>query len=153
MVHFEPLTAEEFKHYWTYSVNSWKQNMVRAGLIDSSVTYDEAEIQIRKFLPKGLKTPNHYFMHIVSDEGRIGTLWLEIRKKRSTEAYLWDIYLNEEHRGKGHGKSAMARIHRFAREKGATKISLNVFAYNEIARSLYRKVGYQDAAITMMKYL
>lgn len=153
MVHFEPLTESEFKQYWTYSVNSWKKNMVRAGLIDASVTYAEAEAQIRRFVPKGLKTPDHYFMYIVSDGRKIGSLWLEIRKKGGIEAYLWDIILEEEYRGKGHGKDAMTRIQRFAREKGASKISLNVFAYNDVARNLYKKLGFQDVAITMLKYL
>lgn len=153
MVNFEPLTASEFKQYWTYSVNTWKKNMVRAGLIDASVTYAEAEAQIRKFVPKGLKTPNHYFMHIVSEGQKIGSLWLEIRNRGTVEAYLWDIFLEEDQRGKGHGKDAMSRIQRFAREKGASKISLNVFAYNNVARSLYRKLGFQDTAITMLKYL
>lgn len=153
MVYFEPFKEDEFKQYWNYSVNSWKKDMVRAGLIDERVTFKEAEEQIKRFVPNGLKTPNHYFMHIVSEGQKIGNLWLEIRKRGATEAYLWDILINEDQRGKGYGKSTMAKIHQFAKEKGAAKISLNVFAYNGVARNLYETLGYHEAAITMIKFL
>lgn len=153
MVYFEPFKEEEFIQYWNYSVNSWKNNMIQAGLIDESVTFKEAEEQIRKFVPKGLKTPNHYFMHIVYEGRKVGNFWLEIRRRGAVEAYLWDLLVNEDQRGKGHGTAAMMKIHQFSQERGATKISLNVFSYNRVARNLYEKVGYHDAAITMVKYL
>ncbi len=68
-------------------------------------------------------------------------------------AYLWDIFINEDQRGKGYGKETMRELERTARKEGARRIQLNVFSFNFIARNLYLKTSYQDAAVTMMKYL
>ena len=40
-----------------------------------------------------------------------------------------------------------------ARSLGLTRISLNVFGGNEVARSLYRSLGYAEKAVAMSKEL
>lgn len=152
MIYFEPIREDEFDEYWKHSVESWMKDMGKAGLIDSSISYEEAEGHVKKFIPEGIHTPGHHFMHIIANGDKIGTLWIEIRTKGTTEAYLWDIFIENGYRGKGYGKDAMVKLDEFVKEKGAIKISLNVFGFNTVARSLYQKMGYQDAAITMLKY-
>lgn len=153
MIHFEPIPGEDFTDYWNYSVESWTRDMKRAGLIDKNITLEEADAQVRKFIPDGLKTPGHYFLYVFDEDVKVGKIWLEVRQRGEIEAYLWDIFIDENFRGKGYGKKSMKMMEDFAKKKGATKISLNVFAYNEIARNLYSKTGYKDAAITMTKEL
>ena len=53
----------------------------------------------------------------------------------------------------GYGKETMRVLEESARKEGAGKIQLDVFGFNSVGRNLYLKMGYQDAAITMMKYL
>ena len=55
--------------------------------------------------------------------------------------------------GMGYGKETMRVLEESARKEGAGKIQLDVFGFNSVGRNLYLKMGYQDAAITMMKYL
>ncbi|MCL4450108.1 MAG: GNAT family N-acetyltransferase [Candidatus Thermoplasmatota archaeon] len=153
MVEFKPMTKDEFPAYWKYSVDSWKRDMERAGLIEKDISYEKAEEQVKKFLPNGIDTPGHRLMHIMKNEETIGSIWFEIRQRGAKEAYLWDIVIDENYRGKGYGRDTMARLEEFVKKEGAERISLNVFGSNAIARNLYIKMGYQDAAITMMKYL
>ena len=153
MVEFKPMTKDEFPAYWKYSVDSWKRDMERAGLIEKDISYEKAEEQVKKFLPNGIDTPGHHLMHIMKSEETIGSIWFEIRQRGAKEAYLWDIIIDENYRGKGYGRDTMARLEEFVKKEGAERISLNVFGSNAIARNLYVKMGYQDAAITMMKYL
>ncbi len=153
MIHFEPIPEKDFTDYWNYAVESWTIDMKRAGLIDKNTSLREADAQVRKFIPKGLKTPGHYFLYVFDKDTRVGKVWVEIRKRGELEAFLWDIAIDEKYRGKGYGKESMRLLEDFAKEKGAKKISLNVFGYNDIARNLYMKSGYREAAITMMKEL
>lgn len=153
IVHFETIPEEDFTEYWDYTVESWTRDMKRVGLIAKNTTQEEADAIVRKSIPNGFETPGHYFFYVYDKNVRVGKIWVEIRKRGEMEAYLWDIYIDVEYRGKGYGKESMKVMENFARDKGAVKISLNVFGYNKIARSLYDKVGYIDAAITMTKVL
>ena len=153
MIHFEPITNEKFQDYWKYSVESWTRDMQRAGLIKGEITFEEAERDVRKFLPDGLSTGGHHIMNIVDDGEVVGTIWYEVRDRVMREAYLWDIFIDENRRGMGYGKEAMRELEESVRKEGAGRIQFNVFGFNSVARNLYLKMGYQDAAVTMMKYL
>lgn len=153
MIHFEPILEDDFTDYWNDSVHRWIKNAKRAGLMDSGLSFEEADAQVRKFIPEGLKSPGHYFLYIVEGNQKVGDIWIEIRNRAEISAFLWNITIGENYRGKGYGKEAMKLMETFAGEKGAVKISLNVFGYNDIARNLYRKTGYREAAITMVKDL
>lgn len=153
MVHFNPIPENEFSRYWRRLVSSGKDHMQEAGLMDPGTSFQEAEEELRKFVTNGSKTPGHYFMHIVNGTEVVGSLWLELRERKSTEAYLWDISIEEDHRGMGLGKESMYEIERFAKNKGATRISLNVYRNNTVARNLHSVVGFRESAITMVKPL
>jgi ribosomal protein S18 acetylase RimI-like enzyme len=40
-----------------------------------------------------------------------------------------------------------------ARRRGCVRVVLNVFAGNEVARGLYRSLGYDESAVLMVKRL
>ncbi|WMT45447.1 MAG: GNAT family N-acetyltransferase [Cuniculiplasma divulgatum] len=153
MVHFEYLKEEEFPEYWRYSIESGMHDMQKAGFFGRDMTYEEAEKQLRKYLPDGLKTTGHHIMHILNNDGVVGNIWFEIRSKSVREAYLWDIIIFKEHRGKGYGRQSMNELESFVKKEGVKQISLNVFPYNTVARNLYQTSGYKEAAITMLKDL
>ena len=51
------------------------------------------------------------------------------------------------------GRAAMEFTEDEARRRGITKVSLNVFGGNDVARSLYLSLGYRETAIYMEKPL
>jgi len=56
-------------------------------------------------------------------------------------------------RGGDVGRQAMLLLEDEARSRGLSRISLNVFGGNEIARSLYRSLGYAENAVWIGKTL
>ena len=136
-----------------YSVESWVRDMQRAGLIKEGATFEDAEKDVRKFLPDGLSTEGHHIMNIEDNGEVVGTIWYETRDGVMREAYLRDIFIDENRRGRGYGKETMKVLEESAKKEGARRIQLNVFGFNSVGRNLYLKMGYLDAAITMMKYL
>jgi ribosomal protein S18 acetylase RimI-like enzyme len=67
--------------------------------------------------------------------------------------FIYDIRLDERFRGRGYGKAAMEFAEEEARRLGVGRVALNVFGGNEVARNLYRSLGYQENAIAMSKTL
>jgi hypothetical protein len=58
------------------------------------------------------------------------------------EAYLFDIELVPEARGRGLGRATMLAAEQTARSLGATRMGLNVFGHNTVAARLYDSLGY-----------
>ena len=101
--------------------------------------------------PDGVpKEGQHLFA--LEDEGGavIGRLFFATRP---AGVWLYEIELDERVRGRGLGREAMLAFEDLARELGAEKVTLNVFGGNEVARSLYRSLGYAEEAVHMGKRL
>lgn len=59
--------------------------------------------------------------------------------------YLDDLFIKEEHRGKGYGKKALDYIEEFAKEMGCKRIQFHSEATNPGAKSFYTAIGYTPA--------
>ena len=88
-----------------------------------------------------------------TDEG-VGFLWIAQRDSQGRQV-LWihDIEVDERFRGRGYGRAAMGLAEEQARQRGLARVELNVFGRNEVARSLYRSLGYEENAVWMGKDL
>ena len=82
-------------------------------------------MDVRKFLPDGLSTEGHHIMNIKDNGEVVGTIWYEIWDGVMREAYLWDIFIDENRRGRGYGKKAMSELEESARKEGARRIHLS----------------------------
>jgi ribosomal protein S18 acetylase RimI-like enzyme len=60
-------------------------------------------------------------------------------------AGLYDVHSQPAQRGLGLGAALCSELLRLAREAGAGVAYLQVDASNEVARRLYRKLGFADA--------
>jgi len=89
---------------------------------------------------------------VEADGENVGELWLaEGATSLGRCLWIYDIRIDEAHRGGGYGKAAMLRVEAEARQQGYTRVGLNVFGRNEIARNLYRSLGYEENSIFMSK--
>lgn len=61
---------------------------------------------------------------------------------RGCDAYIDELYIAEEHRGRGIGRRAMAFVEKMARELGVNAVHLEVSPANAAALELYRRSGY-----------
>ena len=86
---------------------------------------------------------------------RVGDLWFAERDSDFGDkaAFIYSIEIFEEFRGRGLGRQAMLALEDEVRPRGLSRIALNVFGGNDVARSLYRSVGYAETAVFMSKEL
>lgn len=110
---------------------------------------EKAKRDMAATFPDGRVLPGHHLFTLVDEDGRrAGVLWY-----RQDERGLWlfQVWIDEDMRGRGLGREAMTLLEGEARRLGAAKIELNVFGGNEVARSLYRSLGYREEAVVMSK--
>jgi GNAT superfamily N-acetyltransferase len=55
--------------------------------------------------------------------------------------YLEDLFVEPEHRGKGHGKALLLALARLAVERGCGRLEWAVLNWNEPAIQFYRRLG------------
>src|SRR5215510_12395421 len=55
--------------------------------------------------------------------------------------YLEDLFVQPEHRGKGHGKALLAEIARLAVERDCGRLEWSVLTWNRLAIDFYRSLG------------
>jgi Acetyltransferase (GNAT) family len=67
--------------------------------------------------------------------------------------WIYDVHIDEAERGRGYGKAAMVYAEEEARRRGLNRVGLMVFGGNEVARNLYRSLGYAEIAVFMQATL
>ncbi len=83
----------------------------------------------------------------------LGLVWIALDRPRAGHAWIYDIEINSEHRGKGYGRALLQATEQESVRHGAKSLSLNVFGTNTVARGLYETSGYEIAAAIMRKDL
>jgi ribosomal protein S18 acetylase RimI-like enzyme len=68
-------------------------------------------------------------------------------------AAVENLVVSSASRRMGIGRALMHRVERWAEEKGATEIELNVYEFNQSAFSFYRSLGYVTTSRKMEKRL
>lgn len=68
------------------------------------------------------------------------------------EAHITNIALLPKYRGLKLGEALLRKVMDIAREKGAKTMTLEVRVTNDIAQSLYRKLGFQNGGIRKNYY-
>jgi ribosomal protein S18 acetylase RimI-like enzyme len=146
-----PLREDEYDAFVGRGLAFYVNDMVAAG-VDRDVAQAKADRDLPQILPQGLATPDHS-MYAIEDEGRFaGYLWLCDRDSELGHSlFVYAIEIDEEFRGRGLGRAAMVFAEEAAKRLGIAKVALNVFGGNEVARRLYRSLGYQETAIHMEK--
>ncbi len=67
--------------------------------------------------------------------------------------WIFDIVIDEPHRGTGLGRPTLRAAEEFVVSHGGTRLGLNVFGPNEVARHLYDAAGYVVSTQQMYKDL
>jgi ribosomal-protein-alanine N-acetyltransferase len=68
------------------------------------------------------------------------------------EAHITNIAIHPDYRGKGLGKALLKHMMQLAASLGSMKMTLEVRVSNEIAQSLYRKMGFEATGIRPRYY-
>ena len=110
-----------------------------------------------RLFPDGGVAPGNDLFAVEDESGeRVGDLWIAEREDDDGGGkvlYVYSIEIAPEHRGRGLGREAMLLFEEEARWRGIRGLSLTVLGGNEVARSLYRSLGYAERAVFMSKTL
>jgi ribosomal protein S18 acetylase RimI-like enzyme len=155
-VRFVPFTDADFLAWLTQAVPAFALANVEDGRWNLAESIEKSKEAHAALLPQGLRTPRQFFMRLrAADSGAdVGTLWwAESDKGGRTEAYVYNIEIDEAARRRGFARAALLELERVARERGVHHVSLHVFGHNHGARRLYDALGFEPTSITLRKIL
>jgi GNAT superfamily N-acetyltransferase len=122
----------------------------RQELLDSGLSPAEADDNIER---NSALFADQHFLNVVRDGEKVGTLQLGLRNGVGPDWWIFDIVIDEPHRGTGLGRPTLRAAEDFVASRGGTRLGLNVFGPNEVARHLYDAAGYVVSTQQMYKDL
>ncbi|GGC92327.1 GNAT family N-acetyltransferase [Enterococcus wangshanyuanii] len=146
----EKMRQETFKDYVALAISEYAKDKIKAGTWSESEALGLAEKSFTDLLPDGPETKDNYLFSLFISESteEIGIIWIKVTDQKG---FIYDFMIDEKYRGQGYGKRALSTIDEWAREHGLQEIGLHVFAHNESAYHLYKKMGYLETDITMVR--
>lgn len=156
MVRFEKMSEEDFQEFLQPAIAEYAEEKVKAGTWAESEALQKSRDSFDGLLPSGMETQNQY-LFVIIDSGsgnKVGYFWFQlIERLFGREAFIYDFKILEEFRGRSYGHQTMTAMDEMAKSMSIAKISLHVFAHNQIARKLYEKSGYHETDINMSKWI
>ena len=147
-----PMRDEEFAAWLPLMRDRYAQDVVRDFGMSPDRATAKAVADIERLLPGGSLPAEHSVFVIEADGEPVGDLWLAERDDTSEPSlFVCDIDVDEPYRGRGYGKAGMVFAEDEARRRGLTRIALYVGGRNEVARNLYRSLGFEENAVAMSK--
>ena len=144
------MSSDEYAAWYAESLVDYAQSFVDSGILSPDQARRRAEDDFSRLLPDGVDTAEHVLRCAFVDDQRVGVVWVHVfDRDGAVEAFVYDVEVAPEHRGKGYGRALMQACHELCRERGAGAVSLNVFGHNEVARRLYDSLGYQVTSTSM----
>ena len=142
-----PMENAEFVAWLPLLQEDYAQELVRDYRMSADQARAKAVADIDGHRPAG-----HSVFVIEADGEPVGHLWLvERRDAYEPTLVVYDIDVDEPFRGRGYGKAAMVFAEEEARRRGLTRIALHVGARNDVARNLYRSLGFEENEVAMSK--
>jgi ribosomal protein S18 acetylase RimI-like enzyme len=153
-VRLRPITADEFPAFVTASKAGYAEGIELHGGQTHQAALQKAESDFLAVLPMGLETPGHCIFIVEADGVPVGRLWLAEREMAGRRVmFVYDVTIDAGQQGRGYGRAAMQLAEVEARARGIGRIELNVFGGNDVARGLYRSLGYVETSAQMAKVL
>jgi GNAT superfamily N-acetyltransferase len=145
---------DEFADWLPLMRDRYAEDMIGHAALPPERARSKAVDDVERLFPGGEPSPDQLLFVIEADGEPVGNLWLAERDDSFHRAvFVYDIRVDESQRGKGYGRAAMVFAEEEARRRGHDHVALNVFGGNEVARSLYRSLGYDENAVSMSKKL
>jgi ribosomal protein S18 acetylase RimI-like enzyme len=138
---------DEFAAWLPHLREDYAEELIR----DYGMSTDQARAQAAAEID-GHRPAGHSVFVIEVDGVPVGHLWL-VERRDAYEPILsvYDIDVDQPHRGRGYGRAAMVFAEEEARRRGLTRMTLHVGARNDVARNLYRSLGFEENDVAMSK--
>ncbi len=145
----------EYKMWRDRSVLNYAADKEKANKLTQDEAHKLAQDSFKELLPQG-KGSKDNFLYSAKDENQniLGFVWFGVRGTESSRhAFIYDVIIEEEYRGKGFGKQIMLLLENEIKKQGLNRVGLHVFGTNETAINLYRSIGYSTIDLIMEKEL
>jgi GNAT superfamily N-acetyltransferase len=139
-----PMNAEEYAAW-----HEWERRDTIRLSVERGIPYERAvaaaDAAYRELLPDGHATADTALLALSHRGSDAGHLWLRLRDpaKPETDAWVFQVAVEEAHRGRGHGRTLMLAAERECHTAGVRALGLNVCCDNPVATSLCESLGYR----------
>lgn len=153
MTRLEPMTKARYDAWLVQTIREYAAEKVAAGNYPEEGALERSTAEFDVLLPQGLQTPGHEIRSLVNDAGElVGYVWFTIEDRpQGRVVFIYDIAVDPEHRRQGHAQAALLEVEAYARKHDCIGVMLHVFGSNTGARQLYKKVGYDETNVIMLK--
>jgi ribosomal protein S18 acetylase RimI-like enzyme len=151
-----PMTQAEYDHWQVHLADDYAAEQVAAGRWPAQGSLQRALEENAQSLPDGIDTRRMLLLRGVLDDGTpIGRAWVSLDHPRGAPdvAFLYDIEVESDFRGRGYGRALLSAIEQAVRDAGVGSLELNVFGRNLAAIRLYETNGYDVVTQQMRKAL
>jgi ribosomal protein S18 acetylase RimI-like enzyme len=149
-----PMREDEYAGWLERAKAGYAEDIEVNGDTPHDAAVEKSDRDFARILPDGLSTPGHAISVVADGDRDVGILWVAERETDGRRIlFVYDLEVDQAQRGKGYGRGAMLLAEQEARRRGIERIELNVFGGNQVARRLYRSLGYLERAILMGKDL
>lgn len=150
MIALRPLREDEYAAWDEAHRAEYERGLVEFAGLTAEAARAKVDHDVPAVLPDGLATADTWLWAVEDDGRKVGTVFLGLR---GGEAWLYDITIEAGERGRGYGRAAMLALEDELRALGHESVALNVWGGNEVARGLYRSLGYAEQSVHMRKRL
>lgn len=149
------MTDSDYAFWQARSLEDYIKEKMKANSLTRAEAEEVGKSDFKRILPEGLGSKDNYLFKMVSDVSEVlGYLWFCVRgAEDNRRIFIYDIIVEEKHRGKGYGKKAMLLAEEKAKSLGVKKMGLHVFGHNKTAIGLYQSLGYHTTDLVMEKVL
>ena len=153
MIRLEPMDEATYATWRQESIREYAQEKMDAGTWPAAEALERSARSYAELLPNGLATSGHELRSMVNADGeRVGYAWFVPEDRPIGRiVYIYDIAVDPAHRRKGYALAALGKIEAYARERGHVGVQLHVHGGNVGARQLYRRAGFVETHVTMLK--
>jgi len=146
-------SAEDLSAWRPISLAEYIEARIGAGESRDVATRIATE-QRASLFPGGVPAAGHHLFKVVVEGERVGMVWLgPAQGGDPEERFLFNVEIDAEQRGRGYGRAAVRAAESWTAAQGASRLSLNVWGGNDVARSLYDALGYEVASTHMYRDL
>ena len=148
MISLKTMQQEDFDRVIESEIRGYAADHVRNGNWPEEGSLERSRKEFKTLLPDGVHTPNQYLWSLLDGEQKIGFIWVQVKDRK---AFIYDFLVEEEFRGKGYGKQALAAMDEKLQSMDVESVGLHVFGDNVTAQELYKKMGFEITGIHMQK--
>lgn len=138
-----PMTPQEFGAWKDGALASYAESLVSRSVPQEAALH-RARDSFARYLPDGLATEGARLEYLFHEDETVGYVWVSPFEMHPglPVGYVFDVEVQEGHRGRGYGRALMLQAERIALAAGETRIGLRVVTANTPAVRLYESLGY-----------